>query len=362
MSMPTSSSNEIAGGLAQQLHTFEGCARLIVAFCTLSVLIAVFLNFLFARRKGPRAIRTERKSIVETGSMLGFFVAFYFLVKLRFGVVQIPQLYYVGATIGLLLLLLGTIINIIGRFELGRNWGNQVLVYEDHTLVTRGIYRVVRHPLYAGLIWMFLGAAMVFQNLAALLATVLVFMPAMYYRAKQEEKALVAQFPNYREYRNTTGMFFPISMGPEVVQVPKLAFAFCRISLTVLLWLALALNQVWLVAALFCILLVSVLLKVHRSPMVQLYQQTVLRVFPSSGDAFLDVPAMRFAHGLGALMSLAVTLTMLAAPTAGWYCLAALCVIKTISAVGFCPASKLFVCMRNGGCCALTTGLHSGGS
>jgi protein-S-isoprenylcysteine O-methyltransferase Ste14 len=361
MSMPTSSSNELAGGLAQQLHTFEGCARLIVAFCTLSVLTAVFLNFMFARRKGTRAIRTERKSFVETGSMLGFLVAFCFLVKLRFGVVQIPQLYYAGATIGLLLLVLGTVINIIGRFELGRNWGNQVLVYEDHTLVTHGIYRIVRHPLYAGLIWMFLGAAMVFQNLAALLATVLVFMPAMYYRAKQEEKALVAQFPSYREYRNATGMFFPISMAPEVVQVPKAAFAFCRISLTVLLWLALALNQVWLVAAVVCILLVSVLLKVHRSPMVQLYQQTVLRIFPSSGEAFLDVPAMRFAHGLGALMSLAVVLTMLASPPAGWYCLAALCVIKTISAVGFCPASKLFVCMRNGGCCALTS-LHTSGS
>ena len=35
--MPTSSSNELTGGLAQQLHTFGGCARFIVAFCTVSV-------------------------------------------------------------------------------------------------------------------------------------------------------------------------------------------------------------------------------------------------------------------------------------------------------------------------------------
>ena len=47
---------------------------------------------------------------------------------------------------------------------------------------------------------------------------------------------------------------------------------------------------------------------------------------------------------------------MLATPQAGWYCLAAFCILKTTAAFGFCPASKLFVCMRKGGCCALTRG------
>ena len=88
--------------------------------------------------------------------------------------------------------------------------------------------------------------------------------------------------------------------------------------------------------------------------MIQLYRQTVLRLFPTEHYELLDVPAMRFAHGMGAAMSLVVVLAMLAAPRAGWYCLLALCVLKSIAALGFCPASKLFVCMRNGGCCALT--------
>jgi hypothetical protein len=67
---------------------------------------------------------------------------------------------------------------------------------------------------------------------------------------------------------------------------------------------------------------------------------------------------MRFAHASGALMALAVIFTLLAAPGAGWPCLAVFCVIKTIAAFGFCPASKLFVCMRNGGCCALTKAMR----
>jgi protein-S-isoprenylcysteine O-methyltransferase Ste14 len=346
---------EFPGRAVRELQTFDGWARLIVTLCTVSVLTAVFVNFQLAR--GSRPIRAQRKSVVETGSMLAFFVAFYWIIRLRIGAWQIPVAYYPLAVAGLLLVVLGTAVNIMGRFELGRNWGNQVIIYEDHSLVTGGVYRLVRHPLYAGLVWMFLGAALVFQNWVALLATTLLFLPGMYYRAKQEEKALAAQFPGYEQYRDKTGMLFPVSMGPETARVPAAAFAFCRISLTVLLWTALFLRSVWIVAAVLVILAASVALKVQYSPMIQLYQRTILRFFPARSYDWLDVPAMRFAHTLGALMALAVILTLLISPGAGWRALTAFCVIKTMAAFGFCPASKLFVCMRKGGCCALTRGI-----
>ena len=352
MSATTSQPIDILDRLVQELQTFPGCARLIVTLCTVSVLTAVFINFQLARRS--HTVRHERPSLVKTGSMLAFFAAVYLLIRFRVGVYEIPSLGYPTAIAGLALLVLGSTVNILGRFALGRNWGNQVIIYQDHTLVTGGAYRFVRHPLYASLIWMFIGASLVFQNWASLLATLFIFVPAMYYRGKLEEKALIAQFPNYAEYRDRTGMFFPISMGLEVVQIPRPAFAFCRISLTVILWVALYFHSVWLVAAVPAILALSVILKVQRSPMIQLYQQTILRVFPTQHYVFLDVPAMRFAHGLGAVMALAVMVAMLVDPQVGWYCLAVFCLLKTTAAFGFCPASKLFVCMRKGGCCALT--------
>lgn len=338
--------------LTRELQTFEGCERLAVTFCTVLVLTAVFLNFALARI--DHSVHRRRKSVIATGSMLIFFFAFYLLIRMRIGAREISAVHYPGAIVGLTLLLLGTIVNLTGRLALGRNWGNQVVIYEDHKLVTNGVYRIVRHPLYAGLIWMFTGAALVFQNWAALLAVILIFYPAMYYRAKLEENALVAQFPDYADYRRRTGMFFPISMKPEVAQIPGSAFAFCRISLTAILWLALGLNSVWLVALVFAILSASVVLKVQRSPMIVLYRQTILRLLPARHYEGLDVPAMRFAHIMGAMMSLAVILVMLASARAGWYCLLAFCLLKTTAAFGFCPASKLFACMRNGGCCALT--------
>jgi protein-S-isoprenylcysteine O-methyltransferase Ste14 len=352
--MPATTSQPIDffGRLVQEIQTFPGCARLIVTFCTLAVLTAVFINFQLARRS--HTIRSERPSLVKTGSMLAFFGVIYLLIRFRVGVFQIPAIGFPLAIGGLALVVLGSTVNIMGRFALGKNWGNQVIIYQDHTLVTGGTYRFVRHPLYASLIWMFIGASLVFQNWAALLATLFVFIPAMYYRGKLEEKALLAQFPSYVEYRDRTGMFFPISMGAEVVQVPRPAFAFCRVSLTMMLWVALFINSIWLVAAVFGILMLSVILKVQYSPMIQFYQQTILRILPTTHYVFLDVPAMRFAHGMGAVMSLGVLVAMLANPQVGWYCLAVFCLLKTTAAFGFCPASRLFICMRKGGCCALT--------
>ena len=161
--------------LAQDLQTFPGFARVLVTACTVSVLAAVLLNFILARQ--GHAVRSRKKSTVETGSMLLFLAGFYALIRTRTGVYDVPAMYHPAADVGLILLLLGTVVNLMGRFALGRNWGHHVVIYEDHQLVTRGVYHFVRHPLYAGLIWMFLGAALIFQNGAALLATLMADAP-----------------------------------------------------------------------------------------------------------------------------------------------------------------------------------------
>ena len=143
-------------------------------------------------------------------------------------------------------------------------------------------------------------------------------------------------------------------MAPLVVPIPRSAFAFCRWSLTGLLWLSLVTRQVWLLGAVVGILALSAILRVDRSPMVVLYRVTLGRLFPPSAFALMDVTAMRFAHGMGALLGTCVLIAILRHPRGGWVALAGFCLLKTISAFGFCPASKLFACLRKGGCCALT--------
>ncbi|MFA6145760.1 MAG: isoprenylcysteine carboxylmethyltransferase family protein [Patescibacteria group bacterium] len=111
--------------------------------------------------------------------------------------------------VGLLILVIGCIVNIKGRIKLGKNWSNQIKIYEDHYFISNGIYGFVRHPLYASIIWMFFGASLIYFNFFAFLSNLLIFIPFMYYRAKQEEYLLIKEFKNYQNYQIKVGMFFP---------------------------------------------------------------------------------------------------------------------------------------------------------
>lgn len=139
----------------------------------------------------------------------------------------------------------------------------------------------------------------------------------------------------------------------ENVTIQNNAFVFCRYSIATLIWLALILHSLWLLVLTLLILALSALLRVRRAPMVWLYTNTLGRFIPSR-PVVLDVSAMRFAHALGALLSLiSIALVVWHSPAA-WYFVAAFAVLKSVSALGFCPASKLYGCViKGGGCCAL---------
>src|SRR5260221_8388257 len=58
-----------------------------------------------------------------------------------------------------LLVLLGLWIAIWARVTLGGNWSSRVTLKEGHELIQRGPYRLIRHPIYSGLLLMVLGTA-----------------------------------------------------------------------------------------------------------------------------------------------------------------------------------------------------------
>jgi hypothetical protein len=139
----------------------------------------------------------------------------------------------------------------------------------------------------------------------------------------------------------------------ENVTVQRNAFIFCRYSVAVLIWCSLVFQSIYLMGLVFLILLASALLKVHRAPMIWLYTNTAGR-FIDSPSVVLDVRATRFAHSMGALLALvSLSLIYRDSPLA-WYFVAGFAILKTLSALGFCPAYKLWGCATSGGCCALT--------
>lgn len=131
------------------------------------------------------------------------------------------------------------------------------------------------------------------------------------------------------------------------------AFVFCRYTIAGLIWLALLSQSVWLLVLVLTILAASAVLKVHHAPMVVLWTGTLGRVVRSR-ETVLDVRAMRFAHTLGAaLAAISIALVALGVPYAWWF-VAVFAALKTLSALGFCPAYKIWGCAIQGGCCALT--------
>jgi hypothetical protein len=139
--------------------------------------------------------------------------------------------------------------------------------------------------------------------------------------------------------------------GVKPVSVSKGAFAFCRYSIALLLWVAVILRMKELVLAAFIILTLSVILKVKRAPLIVLYTYTVDRLFPA-GQVILDEKGIRFAHAVGAVMSgLCLILLYFISPRAGWALTVLLAVLKTSAAFGFCSALKLYQCVNGGTCC-----------
>lgn len=188
---------------------FHTIIQAIIGFCVFCLFLAVFLDFVLYSRK--EKVQKKKKSVVETGTMTLFFVVFYFILISRAGIILVPAGFIneLIVILGTVMIAAGCIVNITGRFSLGRNWANQIKIYQEQTLVKTGMYRFVRHPLYASIILMFYGACLVYRNIYCLIAVTVIFVPFMHYRAKQEETMLMQRFSEYAEYREMTGMLFP---------------------------------------------------------------------------------------------------------------------------------------------------------
>jgi len=95
------------------------------------------------------------------------------------------------------------------RATLGRNWSGTITIKEAHELIIRGPYRLVRHPIYTGLLTMFVGTAMVTGNLAGVIGVLLAFV-SLWVKLKSEESIMLRQFPDeYAAYRRRVKRIIP---------------------------------------------------------------------------------------------------------------------------------------------------------
>jgi protein-S-isoprenylcysteine O-methyltransferase Ste14 len=92
---------------------------------------------------------------------------------------------------------------------LGRHWSTNLQLKQNHTLITEGPYRWVRHPMYTVLFAAFVGLALLSASWLFVILVVAAIL-VLYARIGKEETMMIEQFGDeYRAYMRRTGRFLP---------------------------------------------------------------------------------------------------------------------------------------------------------
>jgi protein-S-isoprenylcysteine O-methyltransferase Ste14 len=111
--------------------------------------------------------------------------------------------------LGVILFAAGGALRIWPVFVLGPRFSGLVAIQPGHTLVTRGVYSIIRHPSYLGLLVSSLGWVLAFRSgIGVLLVALLI--PPLLVRIKAEERLLRSQFgEEYNAYCARTSRLIP---------------------------------------------------------------------------------------------------------------------------------------------------------
>lgn len=112
--------------------------------------------------------------------------------------------------VGIFILICALLIFIRSHIDLKSNWSPTLEIYDQHTLVTKGIYKYIRHPMYASQWLWVIAQILLLQNWIAGPIDIIFFIPFYILRVKAEERMLVDTFgKQYQEYMKRTGGVIP---------------------------------------------------------------------------------------------------------------------------------------------------------
>jgi len=115
----------------------------------------------------------------------------------------------VQSIVGLALAVIGFTILLIAQITLRRSYSSTLVIREDHQLVTHGIYRFTRHPIYLGNIIFCIGVPVFTSSLYGLLI-LSALIPIFLNRIRMEERLLTEEFGDaYRTYKEETSKLIP---------------------------------------------------------------------------------------------------------------------------------------------------------
>lgn len=152
----------------------------------------------------PKSLQLIAVKTVKIGILLGVIVQI-FLPEIT----PITNESFVLRTVGTIVYTIGLLTAIAARFQLGDNWANietgQVLTSQK--VVAKGIYGLIRHPIYTGDLLLLSGLELALNSWLVL--GVFILAPIVMLKAMNEEKMLVRELNGYDAYQARTKRFIP---------------------------------------------------------------------------------------------------------------------------------------------------------
>jgi protein-S-isoprenylcysteine O-methyltransferase Ste14 len=186
----------------------------IVLFITISI-----VRKIHERRAGERASLKDTP-IVEATLMLLWGIAagvlpFFYIFSTWLDFANLPfKIPPVFGLIGTVFFLLSIWLLHRSHADLGKMWSSTVEPSSKEMLVTDGVYKRVRHPMYAAHVLWGMAQILLLPNLIAGLLALLLNFAVMSLRIPREERALLEEFGDeYSQYMKITGRIIP-KFGP----------------------------------------------------------------------------------------------------------------------------------------------------
>ena len=183
------------------------------AVILLASIVMVVIRAPHGQRSRAIPVVKSRKGTLEivllTIAWVTFFLTLIWIATPLFSFADYP-LHPIPLLVGTVFLMLGLWLFHRSHADLGTNWSITLEVREKHQLVTDGVYRWVRHPMYLALLIYALGQALVLPNWLAGPSYGVAMILLFAFRVGPEERMMLEEFgKGYEVYRGATKRLVP---------------------------------------------------------------------------------------------------------------------------------------------------------
>ena len=176
-------------------------------------IVGSIIRKVYTRGRSKDKVADDWKSLLDTlllsFASCGFFIPLIYLLTPWLDFADYPLPAWVG-WIGTAVFCVSLWLLWRAHIALGRNWSVKPRIRQGHSLVTEGIFKYIRHPMYAAHWLWAIAQLLLLHNLIAGPAMVVTFLPLYITRVRREEKMLLKHFgQQYRDYMARTGRLAP---------------------------------------------------------------------------------------------------------------------------------------------------------